>query len=143
MWHAHEGGARDKLAADQPGRLYPGVPYDYAAVAPPGGVLFTPALVRSTPRGRHRARRLEAQARQALDNLAATLAEGGSTLSQVLKTTVRVATSERSALVRVWAVVQERFAPARPPSTLLGVAVLGYPEQLVEIDAIAAVDGAA
>jgi len=28
-----------------------------------------------------------------------------------------------------------------PPATLLGVAVLGYPEQLVEVDAVAAVAG--
>jgi hypothetical protein len=32
--------------------------------------------------------------------------------------------------------VEEGFAPARPPSTLLGVAVLGYPGQLVEIEAV-------
>jgi hypothetical protein len=38
--------------------------------------------------------------------------------------------------VRVWRVVEEGFAPARPPSTLLGVAVLGYPGQLVEIEAV-------
>jgi enamine deaminase RidA (YjgF/YER057c/UK114 family) len=39
--------------------------------------------------------------------------------------------------VRAWRVVEERLAPARPPSTLLGVAALGYPEQLVEIEAVA------
>jgi hypothetical protein len=38
---------------------------------------------------------------------------------------------------RVFDLVEERFAPARPPSTLLGVALLGYPGQLVEIEAIA------
>jgi hypothetical protein len=31
----------------------------------------------------------------------------------------------------------------RAPSTLLGVAVLGYPDQLVEIEAIASIDVAA
>jgi len=34
-------------------------------------------------------------------------------------------------------VIAAAFAPARPPSTLLGVAVLGYTGQLVEIEAIA------
>jgi len=29
------------------------------------------------------------------------------------------------------------FGSAKPPSTLLGVAMLGYPEQLVEIEAVA------
>jgi enamine deaminase RidA (YjgF/YER057c/UK114 family) len=33
--------------------------------------------------------------------------------------------------------VEDTFAPSRPPSTLLGVAVLGYPGQLVEIEAVA------
>ena len=123
-----------------PDVLYPGVPYDYAAVAPPGSVLFTAGACPLDAHGRITAPGdLEAQARQALANLVATLAEAGSSLSEVLKTTVYVTTSDRSELVRVWAVVEERFAPARPPSTLLGVAVLGYPEQLVEIEAIAAV----
>ena len=123
-----------------PGLLYPGVPYDYGAVAPPGSVLFTAGACPLDAQGRITAPGgLEAQARQALANLVATLAEAGSSLSQVVKTTVYVATNDRSELVRVWVVVEEGFAPARPPSTLLGVAVLGYPEQLVEIEAIAAV----
>ena len=54
----------------------------------------------------------------------------------MLKSTVYVASSDRAQLVRVWRVVEESFAPARPPSTLLGVAVLGYPGQLVEIEAV-------
>lgn len=52
-----------------------------------------------------------------------------------------VATGDRSALVRVWRVVEETFGRARPPGTLLGVALLGYPEQLVEIEAVALVRG--
>jgi enamine deaminase RidA (YjgF/YER057c/UK114 family) len=55
----------------------------------------------------------------------------------VLKTTVYVVAADRSELVRVWDVVAERFGDARPPSTLLGVSFLGYPEQLVEIEAVA------
>jgi hypothetical protein len=34
--------------------------------------------------------------------------------------------------------VRERFGDHDPPSTLLGVTVLGYPEQLVEVEAVAA-----
>jgi hypothetical protein len=34
--------------------------------------------------------------------------------------------------------VEDAFAPHRPPSTLLGVSLLGYPDQLVEIEAVAA-----
>jgi enamine deaminase RidA (YjgF/YER057c/UK114 family) len=51
---------------------------------------------------------------QALGNLRTALEDSGATVRDVLKTTVYVASS-----------------------TLLGVAVLGYPGQLVEIEAIA------
>lgn len=78
----------------------------------------------------------EAQARMSIDNLQVALEAAGSSLEQVLKSTVYVASPDRAQLVRVWRVVEESFAPARPPSTLLGVAALGYPGQLVEIEAV-------
>ena len=55
----------------------------------------------------------------------------------VLKTTVYVVTSSQEDLVEVWAVVKSAFEPFDPPSTLLGVTVLGYTGQLVEIEAVA------
>ncbi len=48
-----------------------------------------------------------------------------------------VVADERVQLVEAWDAVADAFAPARPPSTLLGVALLGYTEQLVEIEAVA------
>lgn len=121
-----------------PPGLYEGVPYDYAAVAPPGSLMFTAGACPLNAQGQVvAAGDLEAQMRQALDNLAAVLREAGSGFGQVLKTTVYVTTEDRAELVRAWNVVAERFAPARPPSTLLGVSVLGYPGQLVEIEAVA------
>jgi hypothetical protein len=48
-----------------------------------------------------------------------------------------VASSNGADLVAAWEVVQESPIAAAP-STLLGVAVLGYTGQLVEIEAIAA-----
>ena len=44
----------------------------------------------------------------------------------MLKTTVYVVTSDRSELTRVWKVVEDRFGAIRPPSTLLGVSMVGY-----------------
>ena len=62
--------------------------------------------------------------------------------SDVLKTTVYVSPPpSRMELVRAWDVVVEAFGDARPPSTLLGVSVLGYTGQLVEIEAVAAAAG--
>jgi enamine deaminase RidA (YjgF/YER057c/UK114 family) len=79
----------------------------------------------------------EAQARAALKNLRTALEAAGSSFEHVVKSTVYVASADRADLVRVWRVVEESFAPARPPSTLLGVAALGYDGQLVEIEAVA------
>jgi hypothetical protein len=43
----------------------------------------------------------------------------------------------RADLVAAWEVVRAAFGDHDAPSTLLGVALLGYPEQLVEVEAIA------
>jgi enamine deaminase RidA (YjgF/YER057c/UK114 family) len=73
----------------------------------------------------------------AIANLAEALEAAGSGLSGVLKTTVYVASADRGDLVTAWDVIRAAFAHHDPPSTLLGVAVLGYPGQLVEIEAVA------
>lgn len=77
------------------------------------------------------------QARQAMLNLEIALREAGAELTDVVKSTVYVATSDQDDLVAAWEVVRERFGAHDAPSTLLGVAVLGYDHQLVE--AVAAV----
>jgi enamine deaminase RidA (YjgF/YER057c/UK114 family) len=78
-----------------------------------------------------------AQMRQAFDNLRIALEECGAGLRDVLKTTVYVSSSNRDDLVVAWNEVAAGFGDHDPPSTLLGVAVLGYQDQLVEIEAIA------
>jgi enamine deaminase RidA (YjgF/YER057c/UK114 family) len=118
--------------------LFRGTPYDYFAVAPEGSLVFTAGACPLDTKGRvvavgdH-----EGQARQALANLRAALAEAGSSFEHVVKSTVYVVADDRAELVRTWSVVEEAFAPFRPPSTLLGVAVLGYQDQLVEIEVVA------
>ena len=72
-----------------------------------------------------------------MDNLEAALGAAGCQVSDVLKTTVYVASSDRADLVAAWDVVRARFGDHDAPSTLLGVAVLGYADQLVEVEAIA------
>ncbi|MGZ5128205.1 MAG: RidA family protein [Actinomycetota bacterium] len=80
---------------------------------------------------------IEAQTEQVLANLLRQLAAGGAGPDDVVKTTVYVA-SDHDAMIRVWEVVQ-RSPIASAPSTLLGVALLGYTGQLVEIEAVAVV----
>ena len=55
------------------------------------------------------------------------------------KTTVFVASERREDLVTAWQAVREHFGDHDAPSTLVGVAVLGYPDQLVEVEAVASV----
>jgi enamine deaminase RidA (YjgF/YER057c/UK114 family) len=81
---------------------------------------------------------LEAQAVRTVENLLAALAEHGARPQSLVKTTVFVAAEERADLVRAWNIVAERLG--RVPSTLLGVSVLGYPDQLIEIEAIAVLE---
>lgn len=80
-----------------------------------------------------------AQARQALDNLELALKAADATARDVVKTTVYVASQNRSDLSAVWEVVQESEV-ADAASTLLGVSLLGYEGQLVEIEAIAVLE---
>ncbi len=80
-----------------------------------------------------------AQARQTLENLALALEAIGATARDVIKTTVYVVADDRADLAAVWGVVQES-GMADAASTLLGVSLLGYEGQLVEIEAIAVLD---
>ena len=77
------------------------------------------------------------QSRVALANLLAVLDAHGAGPEHLVRTTIYVV-GDRDDLVRAWDVISSGLAPARPPGTLLGVTVLGYPDQLVEIDGIAA-----
>ena len=80
-----------------------------------------------------------AQASKAIENLVIALTAAGAGLENVVSTRVLVASSSRSDLVEAWDVVREAFGDHDVPSTLLGVTVLGYADQLVEIEAVAAV----
>ena len=81
---------------------------------------------------------VRAQAAQTVANLRMSLQDAGAALDDIVRTTVYVSSTEREDLVAVWEVVRDALSPHDPPSTLLGVAVLGYVDQLVELDAVAA-----
>jgi enamine deaminase RidA (YjgF/YER057c/UK114 family) len=84
---------------------------------------------------------VRAQASLAVANLSTALAASGATLADVLKTTIFVASTERLDLVAAWEVISAAFGDHDAPSTLLGVTVLGYANQLVEIEAVAVAPG--
>ncbi|TDB78858.1 RidA family protein [Micromonospora sp. KC721] len=115
--------------------------YAYAAtVEPPARLVFTAGACPLDADGRTVAPGDPvAQARQVMANLETALAAADARLTDVVKTTVYVASSRQADLVAVWEVVRDAFGDHDPPSTLLGVAVLGYSDQLVEVEAVAAV----
>jgi enamine deaminase RidA (YjgF/YER057c/UK114 family) len=119
-------------------------PYAYAAVTPPGQLVFTAGACPLDHDGAVVSPGdFAAQARQVMANLAVALGAAGAGLTDVAKTTVYVASNSRTDLVTAWQVVRDAFGDHDAPSTLLGVAVLGYPGQLVEVEAVAVTDGGA
>jgi len=116
--------------------------YAYAAVTAPGATwIHVAGACPLDPGGATVAvGDVAGQAAVAVANLEQSLAAAGAGLTDVVRTTVYVASDTQEDLVAAWEVVRDRFAPHRPPSTLLGGAVLGYHDQLVEIEAVAAVD---
>jgi enamine deaminase RidA (YjgF/YER057c/UK114 family) len=119
-------------------RLFDGAPYAYASRAPAGTVVFTAGACPLDAAGVVLdVGDVPAQMRAALANLETALAAAGATVRDVVKTTVYVATSDRAELVAAWNEVAAVFGEHDAPSTLLGVAVLGYRDQLVEIEAVA------
>ncbi|RYF28821.1 MAG: RidA family protein [Comamonadaceae bacterium] len=74
------------------------------------------------------------QAGQCLHNLSLVLSVHGFSMADVRQLVVYVA-GEQEQLSAAWKATTEFFAGQVPPATLLGVARLGHPGQLVEVGA--------
>ena len=87
---------------------------------------------------------LVAQVNQVAHNVALALDAVGATPEDVVRTVIYVASLERADLALVWTALtrSEVGAALSTASTLLGVAQLGYPGQLVEVDITAALPDA-
>lgn len=79
------------------------------------------------------------QAAKCIENMTTALREAGASITDVISTRVLVASTRQADLVAAWEVVRDAFGDHDVPSTLLGVTVLGYDDQLVEVEAVAAV----
>jgi enamine deaminase RidA (YjgF/YER057c/UK114 family) len=113
-------------------------PYAYAAVAHGAPLVFTAGACPLDEDGAIVAvGNVTDQATQVMANLVTALEAAGCGLADVVKTTVYVATDDREDLLAAWGVVHEAFGEHDAPSTLLGVSVLGYPGQRVEVEAVA------
>lgn len=119
----------------------PDAPYAYAATAPADArLIFLAGACPLDADGTTVALGdYAAQAAKAIANLRTALAAAGAALEHVISTRVLVASGRRADLVVAWDVVRAAFGAHDVPSTLLGVTILGYDGQLVEVEAIAAV----
>ncbi|MFI6944756.1 RidA family protein [Streptomyces sp. NPDC050422] len=79
------------------------------------------------------------QAAKAVENMQTALKDAGASLEDVISTRVLVASTRQEDLGTAWKVVRDAFGDHDVPSTLMGVTVLGYHDQLVEIESVAAV----
>lgn len=115
--------------------------YAYAATAPANARLIF--LAGSCPLNADgstaRVGDYAAQAASCIENMTIALREAGATITDVISTRVLVASTRQADLVAAWEVVRDAFGDHDVPSTLMGVTVLGYDDQLVEIEAVAAV----
>ncbi|WTW95602.1 Rid family hydrolase [Streptomycetaceae bacterium NBC_01309] len=115
--------------------------YAYAATAPAGARLIF--LAGSCPLNADGSTAavgdFAGQAAKCVENLETALGDAGAVLQDVISTRVLVAASRQEDLVAAWEVVRDAFGGHDVPSTLMGVTVLGYDDQLVEVEAVAAV----
>ena len=83
---------------------------------------------------------LEGQTAQVITNILTALESAGAKPEDVVRTVIYVASPDREDLAAVWTQLNtSQLTPAfTTASTLLGVAQLGFPGQLVEIDVTAA-----
>ncbi|MFI0484843.1 RidA family protein [Actinomadura sp. 9N215] len=115
--------------------------YAYAATAPAGSRLIF--LAGACPLNKDGSTAAvgdyAGQAAKAVENMQIALTDSGASLHDVISTRVLVASSRQQDLGTAWQVVRAAFGDHDVPSTLMGVTMLGYDDQLVEIEAIAAV----
>ncbi|MFN3854860.1 MAG: RidA family protein [Phreatobacter sp.] len=84
---------------------------------------------------------VEDQARNCLRTIAATLAEAGTSMAEVVRATYYI--TDAADADRVFPIVGEVFGDIRPAATLLVVAGLYRPEMKIEIEVTAAMPGIA
>jgi enamine deaminase RidA (YjgF/YER057c/UK114 family) len=124
-----------------PPGLHPTPGYHHLTIAPAGGAVYLAGQCPLDPSGDLAGPGdLLAQVDQVVANIGTALAAAGATPADVVRTVIYVATTDRADLAAVWTRLNESpiAAAFTSASTLLGVTVLGFPGQLVEVDITAA-----
>jgi len=107
-------------------------PYSQAVVA--NGMVYTSGQIALTPDGIMLQDDVVIQTKQVLQNLQAVLEEAGSSMSQVVKTTIFIASMDDFSVINE--IYEEAFGSHKPARATVGVKTLPK-NALVEIDAVA------
>lgn len=121
-----------RLSVHSPDAPVPAGPYAHAIKA--GGFVYVSGQVGIDPATGQLVAGLEAQARQALLNLQTILQEAGSSLADVVKTTIFI--TDIAAFPQVNAVYGEIMGDSPPARSTIGVSALPL-QALIEIEVIA------
>jgi len=110
--------------------------YAHGTVLPPGGRMIllagtspldaTGALVAPGD--------VAEQMRVTVENARAALRHVGADIGAIVRARIYVASSERTDLFAAWQAFTAIFDGSEFPSTLVGVTVLAYPDQMVEVE---------
>ncbi|WP_405070063.1 RidA family protein [Kribbella sp. NBC_01510] len=123
-----------------PGGLHPTPGYHHVTKVQAETLIYLAGQCPLQPSGDLAAGGLEGQTAQVIRNILTALESAGASPEDVVRTVIYVASPLREDLAAVW--TQLNASPLAPAftsaSTLLGVAQLGFPGQLVEIDVTAA-----
>lgn len=112
------------------------VPFAHGAVVPPSSRLVLLGGLCPLDDGgavRHPGD-VAGQMHAVLDNAVIALGEIGADVSHLARARISVASTRREDLYAAWSAFSERLDTSRLPSTLVGVTVLGYEHQLVEVE---------
>jgi enamine deaminase RidA (YjgF/YER057c/UK114 family) len=118
--------------------LFPPPGYAHAVVAGDGRLVHCAGACPIDEEGRVVDGGVAAQTLQCLANLRSQLTAAGADFADVVQARIYVATMTREDLLQAWRVVEETPIGVTACS-LIGVAVLGYDRQVVEIEVVAVV----
>jgi len=110
-------------------------PYSQAVVA--NGMVYTSGQIALTPEGVMLEADVVIQTKQVLKNLKAVLEEAGSSMNQVVKTTIFIDSMDDFVIINE--IYEEAFGSHKPARATVAVKTLPK-NALVEIDAVALVD---
>ncbi|WP_329004469.1 RidA family protein [Kribbella sp. NBC_00709] len=123
-----------------PSGLHPTPGYHHVTTVQADTLVYLAGQCPLQPSGELTAGGLDGQTAQVITNILTALESVGAAPTDVVRTVIYVASPDREDLSAVW--TQLNASPLGPAfttaSTLLGVAQLGFPGQLVEIDVTAA-----